>query len=354
MINFLSIKNFKGIKSLTLSNLAPITLLGGMNNVGKSSVLDAVFLLYTATLPDLFSRQYSLREMTNIDFNVERTWSNFFYNLDISQAIEIETISNNEHHHVICKVEQDYPLKSPILSNQEFTTGINQNTMSTSMLKAHFDIDGKEIHTVSIYKNNNEIVTSSESKSPSKPITVDVTFLRPARNRIIAPQWLSSLDIDNRLDSVVDVMKKIEPRIRGLSVVSSAHSNEIYIDFGLKRKIPLKLAGDGLSHVLSFILAIANTLDGIILIDEIENGLHYSVRTKIWENLMLFAKQFNCQIIATTHSYGMLQAAYDAFKETYSDDFRYIRLEKNLDIIKGISFSSKQLDTALKLDMEVR
>lgn len=49
MINSLSMKNFKGIQSLELSELAPITLLDGMNNIGKSSVLDALFLLYTAT-----------------------------------------------------------------------------------------------------------------------------------------------------------------------------------------------------------------------------------------------------------------------------------------------------------------
>ena len=354
MINSLSVKNFKGIKSIKLSELAPITLLGGMNNIGKSSVLDALFLLYTATFPDLFSRQYGLREMNVVDDN-ERTWANFFYNLDTKHPIKIETSSFNAHHSIICKMEQDYSTKnaSSINSQNNIGVGINKNVSLTSALSVSFCIDNLEMYNAHIYRNNDGLVVNSKGKDYRKP-AVDLIFLRPTRSRTIAAQWLSSMDVENQLEFVIDMVKEIEPRIKGLSVIPSSPVNEIYADLGLKRKIPLKLAGDGISHLLSFILAIANTPKGIVLIDEIENGLHYSIQSKIWEFLMRLVKKFECQVIATTHSYGMLQAAHETFSKNEMENFRYIRLEKNDECIKGVNFSSKQLDTALKFNMEVR
>jgi AAA15 family ATPase/GTPase len=358
MINSLSVKNFKGIRSLELSELAPVTLLGGMNNIGKSSVLDALFLLYTAPFPDLFTRQYNLREMNVGNFDNERIWSNFFYNLDTSNFIKIETSSVNISHRIICNIIQNYSTinASSIETKSNINVGINKNVRFGSVLSVSFFVDGLETYNAYIYRNNEGLffpIVNRSNENHSSPL-VDLIFLRPMRSRAINSQWLSEMDVENKLELVINMMKEIEPRIKSLSVVPASPMNEIYADIGLKRKIPLKLLGDGISHLLSFILAIANTPKGIVLIDEIENGLHYSIQPKIWEFLMQLVKKFECQVIATTHSYGMLQAAHETFKESDIENFRYIRLEKNDEGIQGVNFSSKQLDTALKFNMEVR
>ena len=359
MINSLSVKNFKGIQSLELSELAPITLLGGMNNIGKSSVLDALFLLYTATFPDFFSRQYNLREMNAINFDNERIWNNFFYNLDKTNIIEIETSSVTACHRIICKMTQDYSTinTSSIETNGTINVGINKNVGFASALSVSFFINSSETYNAYIYRNNEGLffpIVNKSSEDNNKPV-VNLIFLRPMRSRTINSQWLSEMDVENQLDFVIEMLKEIEPRIKGLSVIPALPVNEIYADIGLKRKIPLKLAGDGIAHLLSFILAIANTRNGIVLIDEIENGLHYSIQPKVWEFLMRLVKKFECQVIATTHSYGMLQAANEAFKENNATtNFRYIRLERNDECIRGVTFSPKQLNIALERNMEVR
>lgn len=355
MINSLSVKNFKGIQSLELSELAPITLLGGMNNIGKSSVLDALFLLYTATFSDLFSRQYVLREMNTVDFDNERVWANFFYNLDTEKSIEIKTALSNTHHRIVCEMIKDYPIRrpEPVKTQDNLSVGISKNISLTSALNVSFFINDLEVYVAHIYSRNSEGLVLDSKTMHNKP-PIDVIFLRPTRSRMIATQWLSSMDVENQLDFVIEMVREIEPRIKGLSVIPVSSVNEIYADIGLKRKIPLKLAGDGIAHLLSFILAIANTPKGIVLIDEIENGLHYSIQAKVWEFLMRLVKKFDCQVIATTHSYGMLQAAHETFKDNNRADFRYIRLERNSGIVKGITFSPKQLSKALGLNMEVR
>src|SRR5262249_21192052 len=136
----------------------------------------------------------------------------------------------------------------------------------------------------------------------------------------------SMLDITRRLDRVVSFLRVIEPRLTGLTLVTRRSVPLIYADVqGMDRKVPVALLGDGMSKLLSIILAIATIDNGIILIDEVDAGIHHSVLPKVWEGIFKAAKDFNCQIIATTHSYECLQAAYDGSSKAQAEgDFSYI------------------------------
>ncbi len=53
----------------------------------------------------------------------------------------------------------------------------------------------------------------------------------------------------------------------------------IFADIGKDKLMPLPLLGDGVSRLMSIVLAIPMAEDGILLVDEKENGLHWSVMT---------------------------------------------------------------------------
>lgn len=78
-----------------------------------------------------------------------------------------------------------------------------------------------------------------------------------------------------------------------------------------EKLLPLKLAGDGICKLLFILLAIIANPNSIILIDEIETGFHYSKYPKLWEVIANPARDYNCQIIATTHSYECIDGAID-------------------------------------------
>ena len=130
----------------------------------------------------------------------------------------------------------------------------------------------------------------------------------------------------------------------------------MYADLeGMKRKIPVALLGDGISRLLSIILAIATAKKGIVLIDEIDAGLHYSILPQIWQGICQAAREYQCQVIATTHSYECLQAAHEGSVVAKSTkDFSYIRLEKEKDMIIGKKYSHEVLGAALSQGWEVR
>lgn len=60
--------------------------------------------------------------------------------------------------------------------------------------------------------------------------------------------------------------------------------------------------GERITRLLSILVAIASTPDGIVCVDEIENGIHYSLFPKVWEAIETMAKMY---------SRDMLSAAMD-------------------------------------------
>ena len=134
----------------------------------------------------------------------------------------------------------------------------------------------------------------------------------------------------------------------------------IYIDTGLQRFIPIHVAGDGLKRLLSIITAIYNAKNGIILIDEVDNGLHFSVQQLLWKAIITAAKQFNVQIFATTHSIECLAAlntAAQTFKQNKNiidDEIRYFRIERNNDTHKIYTYEQEIFKLAMEKNWEVR
>jgi predicted ATPase len=66
--------------------------------------------------------------------------------------------------------------------------------------------------------------------------------------------------------------------------------------------IPIKSMGDGVFRALQIALTSFQSANGFFLIDEFENGLHYTVQEQIWDFIFKIAKQYNIQVFATTHS----------------------------------------------------
>lgn len=164
-----------------------------------------------------------------------------------------------------------------------------------------------------------------------------------------------NLDTIGEIGITEEFINEIDSRIKGLSVVMVGGTTSIYADIGIERKIPIRYLGDGITRLLSIILAIANSKNGCLLIDEIENGIHYSIMPKIWMGIAKAAKEFDCQIIATTHSYECLASAYSGLNSSnFNEDFTYIHLEEDDDKIVPKAFTGELLATALNANMEVR
>ena len=111
--------------------------------------------------------------------------------------------------------------------------------------------------------------------------------------------------------------------------------------------------GEGMEKLLSLIVAISQSPNRVIFLDEMENGIFYAIMPKVWEALGKALRKYDCQLITTTHSYECLQAAHEGLSEM-PDDFRYIRLHREGEDISAKLSNYDMIGTALKTNLEVR
>jgi AAA15 family ATPase/GTPase len=125
-------------------------------------------------------------------------------------------------------------------------------------------------------------------------------------------------------------------------------------DVGLERLVPLPLMGEGMTRLASIVLAIAEAQNGVVLIDEIENGFYHSLLVKVWQLVAEAGRLFNTQVFATTHSLECIQAASKAYEKSQAHDFRLHRLEPAQKNVRAVTYDKKELLAALDAGLEVR
>ena len=125
---------------------------------------------------------------------------------------------------------------------------------------------------------------------------------------------------------------------------------------GIRDVLPLRSMGDGANRILTIILALVNAENGYLLIDEFENGLHYSVQEQLWKIIFQTAKTLNVQVFATTHSNDCIRSFGNVLNsgDYDSDSGKLIRLDKKGDLVFDTEFNAAELHTANVQNIEIR
>jgi len=127
------------------------------------------------------------------------------------------------------------------------------------------------------------------------------------------------------------------------------------VDMDLSSLIPVNLLGGGMANFLSVALAMLDSSNGVVLIDEIENGLHYSVLHKLWQAVFRWSQELNVQVFATTHSTECIRAFHTSLGATlFESEARLFRLERRDENCRAVEYSRADLAESLESNWEVR
>lgn len=130
--------------------------------------------------------------------------------------------------------------------------------------------------------------------------------LIPSRGRAaIADQDFGRIVEENREGELLEVLKVFAPNIRGIKI--GGVKKTILIDEGGPASLPLALMGDGVVKAITLLASVVKMGKGIVLVDEIDNGIHAGALQSFWKAVVSFACRNNTQIFATTHSWESLQ-----------------------------------------------
>ena len=360
MYTSFQVSDFRCFGRLRIDELGLVNLIGGKNNVGKTALLEALFVHSGAPNPELVLGLDALRGIGELRIRPRRAhevlWPSLFKEFDTSRVIELVAEYGRGRRRTVKLREVSETDAVDVHLDRLFPPKEDQIFLSTEatsrVLQVSYEDEGEKPQVRYIKIEDGRARIRPRPTDPSAPAYFLPAHAWPDLPRL-ADQF-GQLEINKREDVLKDALKVIEPELHKLSVVVIGEVPVIHGDIGLERLVPLPLMGGGIVRLATLILAINSAENGIIMVDEIENGIHHSVLHNMWRVVAEAARESNTQVFATTHSLECVTAAHEVFSTTGPDDFRLHRLDRDADEIRTVTYGGSSLSAAIDSDLEVR
>lgn len=354
MIKKFSIKNFKCFENIVTKPWERVNLIAGKNNIGKTALLEAIWLHEGAHNAALAFTVEQFRGITS--FNSKDFLSDLFTKFKSEREILLEAEYQDGKTLILKVTQEESKEPRPIIEGPEI-----QGTASMIFPKVVFE--GRD-NGVTVCKSEflfgldpqgKPRPFSSGSKQLVRPSAVFVStgVSKQTKNKTNAVNFSAQVGMKRKND-IVEALKVIDDRLQTLELEKRGPEDFVCGDIGYEKMVPLSLMGEGMERYLSFVLAMLQAENGTVLIDEIENGFHHTILDKVWSNLAELARKYNVQLIATTHSHECIKAAHESFKQDKEYDFILHRLDRVGERIEDVTYDKETLEAAFKSDMEIR
>ena len=358
----LSVRGLLGIPDLTIPRLGRVTLIAGKNGVGKTTLLDAIriyaakgnYLVLDAVLQ-------SRDEIVSFDETADRKTpipdlESLFYGrcLSSDSAIAIGPASG----------EQELVITAmPGMWDDTETDRIDDENDDPPLLGIAFDgtdLDPIRASVLASDVTDNPLLRRRlrrnlessalfpyRSLGPNAPGNDDITqlwdtvALTPDEDWAVAAFRPIYGDAIQRVAAIADPRG---PRLRRLMVSRKDQPG----------RVPLRSLGEGAVRMFGVALALANSSGGVLLIDEVENGIHYSVQGDFWKMVFQAAQDNDVQVIAATHSRDCIKGFRQAALALEVGYCAVVRLTRRHGKLFTTTFDGPGLDIVLRQDFEVR
>lgn len=287
------IHNFRGIEKISIQNCSQINVLIGKNNIGKTSILESVFLLGGMSNPQLPLNVNLFRGIVPQNVN---NLSLLFYGLDVSNAISFTAHFTN-----------DYQRELKISPRRQMLTDLasipGQVSMANSTLVG-LTLDFSEKYAdkeQNVYKSSMtyEVSAIRNEIDPNYFEEISATFIHSENSRNDFTDSISKIVKEKRDVELLELIQQFDPNIESFKLLPDGLFLSIN---GLNKMVLVNAAGDGLKKFITIAAAMLAHQNAIIMIDEIENGIHYSAYSTLWKALFKAAQKNNNQVFITTHS----------------------------------------------------
>lgn len=351
----IEIKNFRGIDHLKVDDFSRVNVFLGQNNSGKSSVLEALLLLMGMSNPDLpLSLNKSRTRSFRIAYLQETRYQ--FYNLDLNNIPEFssEQFDGLKRHLQMRLLHVDDEAKGDgLLNGQSFVSDPVRVPNTIEMLFDITNSQGTKHFRSSLSVNHADATSRQEPAKEYVEKNYAVLFSSDLLSSNLTND-LSELFKRKQKNQILSYLQLFDSRINAIDILN----NDVYIGYSdVREMLPVSMSGDGLRRYLNIVAGSANPMNTAILIDEIDNGLHYSAYKKLWEAIFALATTTNKQVFVTTHSKETLYYLNEMLEEIpdYQNELRLYTIERTLKKgLQAYKLSYEGLRGACANDIEIR
>jgi len=329
MIEDIEIVKYKGFENLKLENLSQVNVISGENNIGKTALLEAIYILdfYTNNIFDSIDPFLLIAENRNITRNRIKKYIKDIH--IIAQTNRTELNINYKSFYKLSKEEKEEVKKK---FNQDYKEFITFNMDDGDCL------DIEPIDNISL-----EIKVDEEYINSSKPTNKRLVELYSnIQSEGIQHKFLTYLKL---LDSDIEW---IEPQLL---------DDEILLRINLKNpecSLVSSELGEGTNRYIEILATLLSNRGGTVFIDEVENGIHYTKLYDIWKAILEIVEKENIQLFVTTHNLESIEALTDASEAMKFDKIASIKLQKDKDntiypIIRNYSSFVATVDSGMDI-----
>lgn len=355
---YFKIENFKRFDSFEMSNLGQFNLIVGDNNIGKTSVLEA--LLFDENINNLTFNYWishwtrgleNSKENTLTDKEIRQTrfWESIFKQIDSP----IKVTQDKKHYWLEIKSKDDLSadeinkIKESIISviPEQWIKLHNTTEADWQMVSAYFE-GGNVPQENDRYSIDSTIsFLSTNLGYRSDLLDMYYAFVNPNKN--------IRKEIEDSLRLLIPKVEEIRPhRVSHTEIIGVTlyDSDIIY---------PLTYFGDGTVKYFRLLLEVLLTKGKRLMVDEIGAGIHFTRLTSYWKNVIQLCAKYEVQLFATTHSLECQRAFVDAIDDLemrqYQKDARNISLIENKQgEVKAITYDFEQFEYALNIGFNTR
>jgi len=346
----LHITNFRSIVELKIDNFKRINLITGRNNCGKTTVLEALFQISGMSNPNLPVTVNNIRDLVlTSDDNLRF----IFHNLDFKQKPYISAILDGNKRDLVIKPKYASQYNKTLVNDNKINV-FNDNVIATS--NNEFSVVNGLSLEFNDERYNKKFI--SEISLSGGAVKIDAQYRENLKCSFHAPQFYMSmfpqrieqLLVNKQMDGVISSLNEIDKSITDIRIGTAGI---LYVDIGLNKLLPLNIMGDGIRRILSILAAVSDMRGGILLIDEIETGLHYSSLETLWKSLLRASDLYDVQLFITTHSTECIRAL-SAILEKDSDAIYLYRIERNENTHRAFEYPSDMVAACVEDNIEMR
>ncbi len=350
MLRDITIENYRLFEKFHLEGLTQINLLVGANNSGKSSLLEAIYLLVNykdrSALSNVLDNRFVIRSRIRNRADIS----------DLPNAFQIFTLFRGY------KLQKD---TSIIISSQKDEPRYLEYSFIESGHKKNDDEAGVSLQFTEDEKKIKEFFDLERLFSPWYRDKYQSEKSK-ANNHFVVTERLDQQTITNlweqiiftpKEDMVLEALRILEPNLERIALVSQITPGmSVLIKLkGNEAPIPLGSMGDGMYRIFALTLTLVNCENGALFVDEIDTRLHYKALTQMWRVVIETAKRLKVQVFATTHSWDCLAAFHKALREMEETNLGSVfRLERKNGQIDYVAYTGEELAVAVEHDIEVR
>lgn len=348
MVNSIKIERLRGIRECILEDFGRFNIFLGHNNCGKTTVLEAIYLFLGN---DNIIGNVNINNLRQLIVDSDEKYKLNFYNLDTEQSIILSGIYDNAQR----KAEFKYW--------EHFAEALDVNDIKDKQTALEKEYGLQQTFDTPVGTYQSKLILSSDKDKQARveaPKELGSHINSVYLSSIIGHSnyvndFYSTVLKQKKEDKLIAILREIEPSIKDAVIAD----NLLMVDIGLKQRVPIQVLGDGIRKIFDIIAAMFQCENGVLLIDEMENGFHYQSMPILWRAIIQTAKELNVQVFATTHNIDTLQAVNavlqeDAYKEMQSQWRAFTMRKFSEGILKAYKHTYEQFSYLLNEDREIR